>query len=246
MRVMSITSTADATLEDEDVKHAMHENVKINLISLRFTDSRTESAYRLHTKRKYVRVFRVMLLFSTLFVVGTVWRPYQERFWLVVGLKATSVALGLSMIGFFNRVYRDDRILLPLMSAATLLFLISRLVVTCDPASDSNRAGCAPSDDGVFFRALESDVGFTYLMLVGLGFFVGFPFVQSGVICLVLALLFICAVWFGHAATTEPYGRLQVSADAPCASGPASNLPTASRIFPVRKSLVGRGAVMYK
>ena len=34
--------------------------------------------------------------------------------------------------------------------------------------------------------------------------------VQSAVICLVLALLFICAVWFGHGATTEPYERLQV------------------------------------
>ena len=254
---------ANATAEDTvvgDGKQVLDEVVTLMPWSLRFSSADLEAVFQAHHKQKYRRIFRFMISFILLWVLSTLWRPLQNKFWLVFVLKSLCAALLLVMKLFFDAIYRNNTILLPSVTVALSMFLLSRLLVQCDP-TDPSRArtsGCPVGASGVrrpplpphrhtcspfslflarcarhccaqrcrqltcapsfspapqtHFRALESDVGFMYLINVGLGFLVGLPFMFSVIVCFGLSFGFFLTVWLGDSPSdSDWYQKLQPS-----------------------------------
>jgi serine/threonine protein kinase len=204
--------TAEGTVTGDGTKVLM-EVVSLMPWSLRFSSRELEIMFQAHHKQKYRRIFSVMISFVLIWVLSTLWRPLHQKFWLVLGLKAVCAAILVMMKVFFDTIYKNNVLLLSVVSAALSLFVLSRLLVFCSPDEGTIRTtGCPDNAEGTHFRALESDVGFMYLVNVGLGFFVGLPFAFSVVVCFGLAVMFLGAVWLGEGPSDRDwYQKLQPS-----------------------------------
>ena len=160
------------------------ENVMIKPLSLQFESADLEKEYTIESKLKFRTLFRKILVFTLLIILSTTWSPASRSFWIIVALKLVAAFLNVLLLVFFDRIYRTDTILFPMVTFCAFSMICSRLIVK--------------DDDGmVLIRARELDMGFLYLVLAGIAFFMGLRFKHSVAASIMVVLIYVVVIWAG-------------------------------------------------